>query len=195
MCPITTFLIYMNYTQDEIFQRFILCKGKEAFAKLQQQRILIIGLGAVGGYAAETLARNGVKNFCLVDFDSVDVSNINRQIIATTKTIGKAKVELMKQRILDINPEAEVEIEIKKLLEAKDFREQISAYKPSIVIDCFDMYIQKIELIKVANEMEVVLISSMGAARKNDPSKIVLQPLQKVQTCPLAKKIKNVLKI
>lgn len=182
------------FTQEQIFQRFILAKGEQALKNMQNATVLQIGVGAVGGFCTEILCRCGLGRIILVDFDTVDVSNINRQIVATTKTVGQPKVEIMKARIADINPECKVETVLEKV-DGKRIAELIQQFKPTIVCDCIDLFVQKCEIIQMCINMETPIVSSMGAARKHDPSKINVCPLNEVDTCPLAKRVKKTLNL
>ncbi|CAL5975386.1 Molybdopterin_biosynthesis MoeB protein [Hexamita inflata] len=182
------------YTQEQIFQRFILCKGADALKAMQGATVIQLGVGAVGGFCCEILARCGLGQIILVDFDTVDISNVNRQIVATTKTVGQNKTEIMKNRVLEINPEIKV-TEIKEKVDGKRVAELIELYKPTVICDCIDMFVQKCEIIKVCLDLNVSLVSSMGAARKTDPGMIKIVKLNEVNTCPLAKRIKKTLEI
>ena len=178
------------YAPDDIFQRFILCKGKDAFNALQEATVMVVGIGAVGGFAAEMLARCGVGTIILIDKDVVEVSNINRQIVATTETIGEYKVDIMKARIERINPHCKVSVYREKI-----GGEEIAVYamrhKPDIVVDAIDLFIQKCEIIAYCLNNNIPIVSSMGAARKNDPSKIQLDLVWNTTVCPLARKVRN----
>lgn len=174
------------------FARTQLLLGEEAMNNLHSAKVAIFGIGGVGGYVAEALARSGVGSFVLVDSDTVSVTNLNRQIIATQKTLGKYKTEVMKERILDINPNAKVEIHncfyLPETAEAFDF----SQY--SYVVDAVDTVSAKIELVMRAKEMKVPIISSMGAGNKLDPTKFEVTDIYKTSVCPLAKVMRHELK-
>ena len=132
------------------FERTIALFGEEKFEKLKNSKILIFGIGGVGGYTVEALARAGIENFCLVDGDDVAESNINRQIIATTKTIGKPKVEVMKERILEINPDAKVET--KKMFYLPENSREIDFEKFDYIIDAIDTITAKLDIIEKAKK-------------------------------------------
>ena len=157
---------------DEKFLRTEMLIGKEGMEKLKNAKVAVFGLGGVGSFVCEGLARSGVGNFVLVDFDKVDESNINRQIIATTKTIGIAttktigrnKVDVMKERILDINPEANVEIYNEFYL--ADSESDIITEDLSYVVDCVDTIMAKIAIICKSKEIDVPVMSCMGTKRE-----------------------------
>lgn len=166
--------------------------GEEAVERLKNSRVAVFGVGGVGGYVAEALARTGVGTFDLIDKDTVSVSNINRQIIATHSTVGRVKVEVMKERILEINPEAEVHIHkcffLPENASEFDFREY------SYVVDAVDTVTAKIELVMQAQKAGVPIISSMGAGNKLDPSKFEVTDIYKTSVCPLARVMRRELK-
>ena len=175
----------------EQFSRTELLIGKEALEKLNKSKVAVFGIGGVGSYVVEGLARSGVGNFILVDNDDVAFSNINRQIIATTKTVGKSKVEVAKDRILEINPEANVEI-------YKEFfmpeTEGIIDESITYIVDAIDTVTAKIELVMRANKLNIPIISSMGTGNKLDPTKFEITDIHKTSVCPLAKVMRRELK-
>ena len=175
----------------EQFSRTELLIGKENLEKLKNSKVAIFGIGGVGSFVLEALARAGIGNFILVDKDNVDLSNLNRQIIATRKTVGKPKVEVAKERILEINPNAEVEI-------YKEFfmpeTEGILDSTISYVVDAIDTVTAKIELVKRAQELNIPIISSMGTGNKLDPTKFEVSDIYKTSVCPLAKVMRKELK-
>lgn len=175
----------------EQFSREALLIGKENVEKLNNSKVIIFGLGGVGSYVVEGLARAGIGKFILVDKDEVDITNINRQIIAIKTTIGKSKVEVEKNRILEINPEAKVEI-FKEYFgkDSNDFFDDSVDY----VIDCVDTVTSKIEIILRAKKYGVPIISSMGTGNKLDPTKFEVTDIYKTSVCPLAKVIRKELK-
>lgn len=179
-----------TYAPEDIFQRFILCKGMDAFNALQEASVMVVGVGAVGGFAAEMLARCGVGTLILIDMDVVEVSNINRQIVATTDVIGEYKVDIMKQRIERINPHCNVFVYHDKVGGA-EMAVYVTQYRPAVVVDAIDLFVQKCEIIACCLENNIPLISSMGAARKTDPSKIRLDLIWNTTVCPLARKVRN----
>lgn len=173
------------------FSRTELIIGKEAMEKLHRTQIAIFGIGGVGSFVLEGLARAGVENFILVDNDVVSLTNLNRQIIATTKTIGKSKVEVAKQRVLEINPNANVEIYKEFFMpDSKDFFDENTNY----IIDCIDTVTAKIELIIRANKLNIPIISCMGTGNKLDPTKFEITDIFKTSVCPLAKVMRKELK-
>lgn len=173
------------------FSRTELLIGKEGIEKLQNAKVAVFGIGGVGSYVVEGLARAGVGNFILVDKDDVDITNINRQIIATHKTVGRPKVEVAKERILEINPKAKVEL-------YKEFfmptTEGILDKTVSYVVDAVDTVTAKIELVMRANELNIPIISCMGTGNKLDPTKFEVTDIYKTSVCPLAKVIRRELK-
>ncbi|EFO61230.1 Molybdopterin biosynthesis MoeB protein [Giardia lamblia P15] len=178
------------YAPEDIFQRFILCKGKDAFSALQKAVVMVVGVGAVGGFAAEMLARCGVGTIILIDKDVVEVSNINRQIVATTQTIGEYKVDIMKERIERINPYCKVTVYREKI-GGEEMKVYAAQHKPDIVIDAIDLFIQKCEIIAHCLTNNIPIVSSMGAARKRDPGQIRLDLVWNTTVCPLARKVRN----
>ena len=174
------------------FSRTRLLLGEEGIDKLQHSKVAIFGIGGVGGYVAEALARSGVGSFVLVDDDKVCLTNINRLIIALRSTVGKDKVEVMRDRILEINPKAEVRIHNCFYLpeNAADF--DFSEY--DYVVDAVDTVTAKIELIMRAKEAGTPVISSMGAGNKLDASAFRVADIYKTMVCPLAKVMRRELK-
>ena len=162
---------------DEKFSRTEMLIGKEGMEKLKNARVAVFGLGGVGSFVCEGLARSGVGGFVLVDFDKVDESNINRQIIATTKTIGRNKVDVMKERILDINPDANVEI-----------------HNEFYLADSTSNIITEIAIICKSKEIDVPVMSCMGTGNKLDPTKFEIDDIYKTSYCPLARIMKKDLK-
>ena len=150
------------------FSRTQLLLGEEAMNKLKNSRVAVFGVGGVGGYVCEALARSGVGTFDLIDDDKVCLTNLNRQIIATRKTVGKYKVEVMKERILDINPDAQVNIHQCFFLPENADEFSFDAY--DYVVDAVDTVTAKIEIIMQAKKKEIPVISSMGAGNKLDPT-------------------------
>lgn len=174
------------------FSRNELVIGTEGLEILKNSRVAILGVGGVGSFAAESLARSGVGSLVLMDKDDIDITNINRQIHANTKTIGKSKVEEMKKRILDINPECEV-------IALQDFYTEETYHKfyekkLDFVIDACDTVTYKIHLIKYCLRNKIPVISVMGSANKVDPTKFKIADISKTTVCPLAKVIRIKLK-
>ena len=167
------------------FSRTELIYGKEAIDRLKQSHVAVFGLGGVGGYIVESLARSGVGHFTLVDHDKVTITNINRQIIATQDTIGKYKVDVMKDRILSINPHAIVEI--KKSFYSDDNKGNFDFEKYDYVVDAIDSIKSKISLVLQANLCKKPIISSMGTANKINPMGFVVSDIFKTEMDPIAK--------
>lgn len=169
--------------------RITLLLGKEAVSKLNQSTVMVVGCGAVGSFAIEALARSGIGHLILIDFDKVEESNINRQLFALGSTVGQSKVEIAKQRILDINPDIKVDIYNMFFDENTDID-----VKPDFVIDAIDTVPSKIALYKWCGDRNVPFISSMGAARKTDITKIKIDKISKTTVCPLASKIRHIVR-
>lgn len=174
---------------DKRFTRTQMLLGAEGIKKLNKSKVMIIGLGAVGGYVLEALARSGIENFVLIDFDKFEESNINRQILALTETIGIEKIEVAKQRVLSINPKANVETI--NIFVNNDTIDNILQYNPDFVVDAIDALNPKCCLIQTLIERKIPFISSMGAALKTDPSKIKLGNLSNSKNCSLAKFVRK----
>ena len=174
------------------FIRTELLLGHEGVQILTKSRVAVFGIGGVGGYCAEALARSGVGALDLFDNDTVTLSNINRQIIATHKTIGQYKVDVMRDRIQDINPQCQVQTHKLFLLPETSSQIDFSVY--DYVIDAIDTVTAKIELAVKTHEVNVPLISAMGAGNKLDPTRFVVTDLKKTSVCPLAKVMRHELK-
>lgn len=167
------------------FQRCEWIYSLDYLNKIQDKKIAIFGLGGVGGSAAEALARFGFKHFLIVDNDVVNLTNINRQVIATHSSVGKSKVEVMKARLLDINPEIEVITSDVFLLEINDFPFDLKEY--DFVVDAIDTTTAKLNLIQYCVENNINIISSLGCGNRKDPSKLQIMDLDKTSYDPLAK--------
>ena len=174
------------------FSRTELLIGKEGLNKLKNSKVAVFGIGGVGTYVVEGLVRSGVGKFVLVDDDLVCLTNINRQLIATTKTIGKPKVEVMRDRILEINPKAEVVLHQKFYM--PDTAEQMIEEDYDYIVDAIDTVTGKIDLIVRANEKGIPVISSMGAGNKLNPALFEVTDIYKTTMCPLAKVMRRELK-
>lgn len=174
------------------FSRTQLLLGKDNMDRLAEAKVAIFGIGGVGGYVAEALARSGVGSFVLVDDDKVCLTNLNRQIIATRKTVGKYKAEVMRDRILEINPDAEVEV--RKCFYLPENADEFDFNEYSYVVDAVDTVTAKLEIIMRAKECGVPVISSMGAGNKLDASAFKVADIYKTQMCPLAKVMRRELK-
>jgi tRNA A37 threonylcarbamoyladenosine dehydratase len=166
--------------------------GKDALEKLQSAKVAIFGIGGVGSYAAEALARSGIGSFILIDFDTVELSNLNRQIIALHSTIGQKKIDVMKERILDINPQAHIET-MPIFYTSKDFPTLLDN-TISVIVDAIDSVQSKVDLIFTAQKIEIPIISSMGTGNKIDPSKLEITDIYKTSMCPLARIMRQELK-
>jgi len=174
------------------FSRNELTYGSKGTEVLRKSTVAILGIGGVGSFATEALARTGVGTLVLIDKDVVDVTNINRQIHATLKTIGRSKVEVMAERIADINPECRV-IQL-HLFYNDDTADSVFSYHPDFVIDASDTVTFKIHLIKQCLKRNVPFISSMGAANKLDPTKFEITDIQNTSYDPMAKVIRTKLR-
>ena len=174
------------------FSRTQLLIGEAAINKLQKSRVAVFGIGGVGGYVCEALVRSGVGAFDLVDDDKVCLTNLNRQIIATRKTVGKYKADVMKERMLDINPDVDVRIHRCFFLpeNADDFPFDEYDY----VVDAVDTVTAKIELILRAKAHNVPIISAMGAGNKLDPGRFKIADIYQTSVCPLARVMRRELK-
>lgn len=176
----------------EQFVRTEMLLGADTMEKLKNAHIAVFGVGGVGGYVVEALARSGVGKFDLIDNDTVALSNLNRQIIATHSSVGKYKVDVMKERILDINPKAEVTVH--KCFFLPENSGEFDFTKYTYIVDAIDTVTAKIELILKAKEAEVPIISSMGTGNKLDPTKLEVTDIYKTEMCPLARVMRNELK-
>lgn len=174
------------------FSRTELLIGREAMERLSGARVAVFGIGGVGGYVVEALARSGVGTLDLIDDDKVCLTNINRQIIATRKTIGRYKVEVAKERVLDINPEAAVNIYKTFYLPENAGQFDFSQY--DYIVDAIDTVSGKLELAVQADRAGVPIISSMGAGNKMDPAAFRVTDIYKTSVCPLAKVMRRELK-
>ena len=178
--------------QEKWNQRTEMLIGKEAVQKLEKAKVAVFGIGGVGSFVVEGLTRAGVGNLVLIDPDDISVTNLNRQIHATHRTIGESKVEVMRQRILDINPDANVEIY--KGNEFEDGEENIINSSFSYIVDAVDTVTTKIKLIEKAKKENVPIISCMGTGNKLDPSKFEITDIYKTTVCPLAKVMRKELR-
>lgn len=167
------------------FSRTQLLIGKDALDILQKSHVAIFGIGGVGGFVAEALARSGIGEFDLIDDDKVCLTNLNRQIIATRSTVGKYKVEVMKERILDINPDAKVNVF--KCFYLPETKNQFDFKNYDYVVDAVDTVTAKIQLILQAKQADTKIISCMGAGNKLDPTKFEVADISKTSVCPLAR--------
>lgn len=177
---------------DEQFSRTAALLGEEAVARLSRARVAVFGIGGVGGHVCEALARSGVGELALFDRDTVSRSNINRQIIALHSTVGRPKVEVMRERILDINPAAVVEAH--QLFYTPENADTVPLERFDFIADCIDTVSAKIELICRAKAAGVPIISAMGAGNKLDPSRFSVTDLAKTEGCPLARVMRTSLR-
>ncbi len=174
------------------FSRTQLLLGKEGIDRLAEAKVAVFGIGGVGGYVVEALARSGVGSFVLVDDDKVCLTNLNRQIIATRSTVGKYKTDVMRDRILDINPQAQVEVRQCFYLPENADEFDFSGY--SYVVDAVDTVTAKLDIIMRAKEAGVPVISSMGAGNKLDPTKFQVADIYDTTICPLARVMRRELR-
>ncbi len=174
------------------FSRTELLFGTEGVEKLKKAKVAVFGIGGVGGYVCEALVRSGVSAFDLVDSDTVNVTNINRQIIATHKTVGRLKTDVMKERMLEINPNVRVDVHPCFFLpeNADEFPFETYDY----VVDCVDTVSAKIELVLRAQALGIPVISAMGAGNKLDPTRFKVADIYKTEGCPLARVMRRELK-
>ncbi len=175
-----------------IFQRTELLLGKERMEKIRSKNVIIFGIGGVGSWCAESLIRSGIQRLTIVDSDRICITNINRQVHATTLTVGEVKTEALKKRLLEINPDAKINA-IQKIYnkETHDFFE-LDNY--DFIIDAIDSLSSKVHLIRQATRTRAVFLSSMGASLKLDPTRIRVAEFWKVLGCPLAAKVRKMIK-
>lgn len=174
------------------FSRTELIIGKEGLEKLHNAKVAIFGIGGVGSFVVEALARAGIGNFILIDNDTVSITNLNRQLIATQKTLGKYKVDVMKERILEINPEAKVTIY--KEFYMPDSNSNIIDKTIDYVVDAIDTITAKISLVMECNKLNIPIISSMGTGNKLKPEMFEIDDIYNTSVCPLAKVMRKELK-
>lgn len=174
------------------YDRTVMLVGQEGFERLRAAKVLVFGIGGVGGYAVEALARTGIGTLGLVDDDTVDITNLNRQIIALETTMGQPKVEAMKERIGAVDPETRVLAYHKRL--TAETLDSFDLASWDYVVDAIDDVAAKVFLAEAAAKMGVPLIASMGTGNKLDPSKLRVADISKTHTCPLAKKVRKELR-
>ena len=174
------------------FSRTQLLLGADNMERLANAKVAVFGIGGVGGYVVEALVRSGVGSFVIVDDDKVCLTNINRQIIATRKTVGKYKVDVMTERILEINPDAKVEA--RKCFYLPENAHEFDFSEYDYVVDAVDTVTAKLEIIMRAKECNVPVISCMGAGNKLDPTQFHVADIYKTTMCPLAKVMRRELK-
>ena len=176
-------------TEQDIFQRSELLLGPDAMERIARKRVIVFGVGGVGSWCAESLVRSGIKQLTIVDSDSVCASNINRQLMATTETIGRVKVDVLKERLLSINPSAQITAihEFFTAETAESFHLDTYDY----IIDAIDSLKDKALLILIATQTDAKFFSSMGAALKLDPTRIKVDEFWKIQGDPLARVLRK----
>lgn len=175
--------------QNERFRRIELMLGNDAFERLQKSYVIVVGLGAVGSYAVEGLARAGVGRLRVIDFDCVCQSNINRQLYALESTIGRQKCEVARERVLDINPECRIEA-INAFVDSSTADEFFDD-APDLVIDAIDSLNPKVEMLAAVRNRDLNMISCLGAALRRDPTFIRIGTLNDVHFCPLGKEVRK----
>ncbi|MBP6062524.1 MAG: tRNA threonylcarbamoyladenosine dehydratase [Fusobacteriaceae bacterium] len=177
-----------------MFQRVELLLGKECVEKLKNSHVIVFGLGGVGGYVVEALIRTGLGEITVVDFDTIDITNLNRQIIATQNQVGKYKAEVIKERILSINPQVKVNSYIEKFEEesADKFFNENTKY--TYVVDAIDLVKHKLKIIELSKKMGFPVISCMGTGNKLNPEMLKISDISKTSVCPLARVMRKELK-
>ena len=178
-----------NSGKDAIFRRSELLLGEEAMERIAQKRVIILGVGGVGSWCAESLVRSGIRQLTIVDSDRVCITNINRQLMATSKTVGQVKVEALKERLLSINPKADITA-LQKIF-SQETAEEFALDSFDYIIDAIDSLKDKAALILLACKTNAKLFSSMGAALKLDPTRIRVTEFWKVQGDPLARALRK----
>ncbi len=177
---------------QEYFMRSSLLLGEEALKRLKDKKVAIFGLGGVGSYVAEALARTGVGAFLLVDDDTVSKSNINRQLFALSSTVGKRKVDVAKERLLDINPLLKINVKGERYLPETAINFDLSDC--DFIVDAVDTLEAKVSLVLMAQQLNIPIISSMGAGNRLRPDHFHLSSLDKTSVCPLAKRLRQALR-
>ena len=177
---------------DKRFSRLEALIGKDSLDKIKSKNVIVFGVGGVGGFVVESLVRSGLEKLTIVDNDVVDETNINRQIIATSDSLGKSKVEIMKERAISINPNTQI-LAIQKFYLPEN-EEEFDLSKYDYVIDCVDTVSAKISIICRAKSLGVPVITALGAGNKLDPTKLVVSDISKTEYDPLAKVIRKELR-
>ena len=178
--------------QHNWLERTELLLQKKGIKKLQNSHVLVVGLGGVGSFATEFLTRAGIGSLTIVDGDAVDITNINRQLPATTATVGEFKADVVAKRLLEINPQLKLTV-IKKFLSPQEAFDIVDA-KYDYVLDCIDSLQPKIQLLIACKRKKVKVVSAMGAGGKSDPSKVLVRDISKTRDCTLARVVKKELK-
>lgn len=174
---------------ETIFDRAELLLGAEAMERLAKSRVILFGAGGVGSWCAESLVRTGVGHLTVVDSDRVALTNVNRQMMATTRTVGRVKVDALKERLLEINPEADIETRHEAY--TAETADSFPLEDFDVVVDCIDSLKDKALLIERATALPVAFLSSMGAALKSDPTRIKVAEFRQVKGCPLARALRQ----
>lgn len=178
--------------KNQTFARFSMMVGEDGIEKLRNSRVIVFGVGGVGSYTVEALARSGVEQITMVDFDEISESNINRQLHSLRSTIGKSKIDVMKDRILDINPDCKAEL-VKRLV-YDDIDEVLGNNKYDFVVDAIDVIGSKINLIEYCVKNNINIISSMGFGNKMHPEMVEIAKIKNTSVCPMARTIRSILK-
>ena len=178
--------------KNQTFARFSMMVGEDGIEKLRNSRVIVFGVGGVGSYTVEALARSGVGHITMVDFDEISESNINRQLHSLRSTIGKFKIDVMKDRILDINPDCKVEL-VRRLV-YDDVDEVLGNNKYDFVVDAIDVIGSKINLIEYCVKNNINIISSMGFGNKMHPEMVEIAKIKNTSVCPMARTIRSILK-
>ena len=175
--------------EQDIFNRTKRLVGDNVMESIFQKRVILFGVGGVGSWCAESLVRSGIQNLTIVDSDNVSITNVNRQLMATTKTVGKVKVEVLKDRLLEINPNANIDARAELYEESNSDQFQLDSF--DYIIDAIDSLESKMQLLLHATRTKASVFSSMGAALKMDPTKIKVAEFWKVTGCPLARSLRD----
>ena len=175
------------------FQRFEFLVGEEKLNLLSQKHVVVFGVGGVGSFTIEALARSGVGRLTIVDYDTVDLTNINRQIHASDKTVGMIKVEAMAERLMAINPELKLDA-VNQMITPENADAFFDSRKIDYIVDAIDMVTSKIELVLQAQKREIPMIASMGTGNKLDPTRLKVTDIYKTDVCPLARVMRRELK-
>ena len=178
--------------KNQTFARFSMMVGEDGIEKLRNSRVIVFGVGGVGSYTVEALARSGVGHITMVDFDEISESNINRQLHSLRSTIGKSKIDVMKDRILDINPDCKVEL-VRRLV-YDDVDEVLGNNIYDFVVDAIDVIGSKINLIEYCVKNNINIISSMGFGNKMHPEMVEIAKIKNTSVCPMARTIRSILK-
>ena len=178
--------------EETIFQRTELLIGREKMERLSERHVILFGVGGVGSWCAESLVRSGIRHLTIVDFDTVNITNVNRQLVATMDTIGRAKVDVLRERLLSINPDAEIIAIQERFTEDTAALFNLGSY--DYIIDAIDSLKNKARLILMACQTKAILLSSMGAALKMNPNRIQVDEFWKVHGDPLARALRHYFK-